>query len=154
RSKGVAIGKIEEGHSSASYKGRSFRLFQAGTATVRGVVGECYWKVAIGEQAYTRDYINPPGLLSCEDSTVGSPVEPNWTLGAYLTPAEVQQAFNLDEPLPRPIGVAPNQVFPYKRIYPYAFFFFMALCFLGVVMLIISPKKKLYEQTFQLRSLA
>jgi hypothetical protein len=44
RVKNVAIGKIDEGYSNATYKGKHYRLFQAGTATVRGVVGECYWR--------------------------------------------------------------------------------------------------------------
>ena len=151
RAKGVPIGKIDEGRSNAAFKGRSFRLFQAGTATVRGVIGECYWKVSVGEQAYARDYINPPELLSSERSRSGSTEEENWTLGSYLTPEEVQAAFKLEKPLAPPKGVAPNQLFPYKRLYAYGFFFAMMLCFLGVVMLIASPKRKIYEHTFQLR---
>ena len=148
--KGVPIGAVEEGKTSASYKNRTFRLFQAGTAVVRGVVGECYWKVAIGETAYACDYIHPPELLSSERSTAGSTEECNWTLGTYLSPAEVQKAFNLEEPLPAPTGVAPNQVFPYSRVYKYAAYFFIALCVLGLLILMISPGRKVHEQTFQL----
>jgi hypothetical protein len=154
RARGVPIGKIEEGSKSASYKGKSFRLFQAGTATVRGVIGECYWKVAIGEQAYACDYINPPQLLSSERSAVGTTEEQNWTLGTYLTPAEVQKAFDLEEPLPAPRGVAPNQVFPHKRVYRLALFLFAALCLLGCLLFMVKPGRTVYEETFKLRNLS
>jgi hypothetical protein len=152
--KGVPIGRVDEGKSSARYKGFDFRLFQAGTATVRGVIGECYWKVAIGEKAYAQDFIKPPYMLSSESSQAGTTQEINWSFGKYLTPAEVQKAFNLEKPLPAPKGVAPNQPFLYSGIYKYGLLFFGLLCLLGLVMLIVSPSRKVYEQTFTLRNLA
>jgi len=153
RVKGVPIGKIDEGVSNATYKGQNFRLFQSGTATVCGVIGECYWKVSVGERAYTRDFIHPPMMLSSESSSAGSTREMNWSVGTYLTPAEVEQAFALEKPLPSPKGVAPNQVFPFKKIYLYGLLYFALLCVLGFLMLIISPSRKVVEQTFQLRNL-
>ena len=53
-----------------------------------GVVGECYWKVAVGETADTGDYVRPPEILSREVSAVGESKEVNWSLGTYLTPNE------------------------------------------------------------------
>src|SRR5439155_22137112 len=44
-----------------------------------------------------------------------------------------------------------NQPFPYWRIYKYAAYFFLALCLVGLLILIVSPGRKVYEQTFQLR---
>lgn len=153
RVKSVPIGQIDEGYSNTSYRGQNYRLFQAGTATVTGVIGECYWKVKIGEQAYTRDFINPPFMLSSERSRFGSTEEMNWSRGEYMEPAEVEKAFNLERRLGTPKGVAPNQLFPYKTIYKYGLLFFALLCAVGFAMLIISPSRKVYEKTFQLRNL-
>ena len=150
RARSVPVADVTRGTKFAQYGGRQFRAFQAGTATVRGVVGECYWKVAINEQAETVDFIHPPALLSCESSRAGGSQEVNWTLGTYLTPAEVQAAFGLKEPLPVPEGIAPNQPFPYTRVYRFALAFFAALCVLAVVLLIALPVRKVQEQTFQL----
>lgn len=153
RVKSVPIGQIDEGYSNASYKGQSYKLFQSGTATVRGVIGECYWKVTVGERAYARDFINPPFMLSSERSRAGSTEEMNWSRGEYIEPAEVEKAFNLERPLGKPKGVAPNQRFPYKKIYLHGLVFFALLCVIGFAMFIISPSRKVYEKTFQLRNL-
>jgi len=154
RVKNVSIGKIDEGRSSATCEGQGFRLFQSGTATVRGVIGECYWKVQVGEKSYTRDFINPPFMLSSETASFGSTREMNWSRGEYLDPSEVEKAFQLERRLGKPKGVAPNQAFPFKRIYRHGLMFFALLCVLGFALLIISPTRKVHEQTFQLRNLA
>jgi hypothetical protein len=144
-------GVVTEGSHSATANGLSFRKFQAGMATVRGVIGECYWKVTVGETAATADFIRPPLLLSLERATYGDADEVNWSLGTYLTPAEVHAAFKLDKPLPVPTGVAPNQPFGYTKVYKYALLLFVALCVLGIVVIAAVPQRKVYEQTFHLR---
>ncbi|MFO0796258.1 MAG: DUF4178 domain-containing protein [Gemmataceae bacterium] len=144
-------GAVTEGSHSATTNGRWFRKFQAGVATVRGVIGECYWKVTVGETATTADFIRPPELLSLERATYGAAAEINWSLGTYLTPAEVQSAFKLEKPLPLPTGVAPNQPFGYTAVYKYAALLFVALCVLGIVVILGVPSRKVHEQTFQLR---
>jgi hypothetical protein len=54
-------------------------------------------------------------MLSWEWSvTDGKSEEINWSLGTYLTPAEVRAAFK-PEALPTPVGVAPNQPWPHAR---------------------------------------
>jgi hypothetical protein len=153
RVKSVPIGQIDEGYSNATYKGKNHRLFQSGTATVCGVIGECYWKVTVGERAYCRDFIDPPFMLSSERSSFGGTREMNWSRGEYLEPAEVEKAFELEWSLGKPKGIAPNQVFPFKKIYKYGLVFFALLCVLGFALLIISPSRKVYEHTFQLRDL-
>jgi hypothetical protein len=152
RVNGIPAGDVVEGKYLAQYDGRTFRKFQAGVATVRGVIGECYWKVSVGEEAVTADYIHPPELLSVERSSAGGSKEVNWSVGSYLTPKEVEEAFDLKESLPSPRGVAPNQPFRYWRIYKYAALLFLALCGLGIIILIVSPARKVHEQTFMLRS--
>jgi hypothetical protein len=153
RVRSVPIGRIDEGRSNAAYNGRAYRLFQSGTATVRGVIGECYWKVQVGERSYTRDFIDPPFMLSSETSSFGSTREMNWSRAEYLEPAAVEKAFNLERRLGKPKGVAPNQVFPFKRIYLYGMLFFALLCVIGCGLLAISPTRTVHEQTFQLRNL-
>jgi hypothetical protein len=144
-------GAVTEHTNSATANGRWYRRFQVGDATVRGVIGECYWKVSVGETARTADFIRPPELLSLERSSFNGSDEINWTLGTYLTPAEVQTAFKLPKPLPAPTGVAPNQPFPYGGVYKYALALFAGLCLLGCVVLASVPLRKVHEQTFQLR---
>ena len=99
---------------------------------VEYVIGECYWKVEVGECARMADYIRPPRMLSREESTLGKGGEVNWSLGTYLYPAEVEQAFGTTG-LTRPWNVAPNQPFPYKGIY------FWWLVMLGLVFIVGGP---------------
>ncbi|HEX4614231.1 MAG TPA: DUF4178 domain-containing protein, partial [Urbifossiella sp.] len=150
--KPIPPGSAAERKNSASCGGGWYRKFQAGVATVRGVIGECYWKVSVGEHADTADFIRPPELLSRELSTYGDTKEVNWTLGTYRTPAEVAAAFGLQKPLPAPVGVAPNQPFLHARVYKYALGLFAALCLLGCVVSLAVPRRKVHEQSFQLRA--
>lgn len=151
RVKGVPAGEVNEGNVLATYDGRTFRKFQEGTAVVRGVVGECYWKVAVGEAAETLDCIRPPEMLSREVSGAEGAREVNWSLGTYLRPAEVRTAFALPEPLPVPTGIAPNQPFPYRPVYRYAAVYVGLLCLLGLGALVFLRTRTVAEQTFQLR---
>jgi Zn-finger nucleic acid-binding protein len=113
----VPVGEIECHARTATYDGRKFKLFQRGEATVSCVLGELYWRVTLGEKALTADFIAPPFMLSRERSVSEASEEVNWSLGRYLTPAEVKQAFGVAR-LPAPQGVGPIQPFPLDtRIY-------------------------------------
>ena len=94
---------------AAFHKGRSFEHFQHYIAEVQHVLGEFYWKVKAGDMVEVDDYIDPPQLLSREKTSK----EVSWSLGAYLTPAEVQAAFGLKTALAEPKGIAPNQPSPH-----------------------------------------
>ncbi|MBX9623764.1 MAG: DUF4178 domain-containing protein [Gemmataceae bacterium] len=148
---GVPAGEVEDGKVLATFRGRTYRKFQEGTAVVRGVVGECYWKVAVGEEVETLDCIRPPEVLTREASATGASREVNWSVGTYLRPAEVQKAFGLAGPLPAPVGIAPNQPFPYRAVYRYAAVFVGVLCLLGLFALVFLRTRTVAEQTFQLR---
>lgn len=134
----------------AEFDGRYFRKFQEATAKVEGVVGECYWKVQVGETAETMDFVRPPEMLSRELSTYGSTREINDSLGIYLTPSEVQAAFHLEQPLPEPEGVAPNQPFRYAGIYKYAVAMIFLTLILGILTNIALPSRLVYQQSFVL----
>jgi hypothetical protein len=58
-----------------------------------------------GETCAGRDYIAPPKILSCEQT----PAESVWSIGVYISGAEVWQAFKLKGEPPRPVGVYLNQ---------------------------------------------
>jgi len=93
---------------TASYLGRTYRLFDAGQARVAYVLGEFYWRVQVGDTVDTQDFVLPPQLLSMErdrDEIV-------WSLGEYIEPEDVKAAFQIQGSMPVKIGVAPNQPSP------------------------------------------
>ncbi len=91
---------------TASYNGEQFKIFQNAQATVEFVKGEFYWRVEQGEQVRAIDYVAAPLMLS-QESTAN---EVNWSVGVYMTNAEIEQAFGVAD-LPKPWSVAPNQPF-------------------------------------------
>ena len=87
-------------------------FFQGGHAQVDYVLGEFYWRVKVGEEVDTADFVRPGWMLSFE----GSATERNWTLGELLDGKEAASAFGLSPPRPwRPGGAPPpaHQGSPY-----------------------------------------
>lgn len=92
--------------------GQNYQLFNSGTAIVKYVVGEFYWRVKVNDATEMTDYISPPYMLSIE----GTASEFNWTLSEYLPAAEVQKAFpEQSNYLGYSIGVGANQVNPFQN---------------------------------------
>jgi Domain of unknown function (DUF4178) len=125
----VPLGEVTEIARSASFRGRKYRIFQDAPAVVETVLGEFYWKVEAGETVQGVDYVSPPYILSKEVATVyvvdtrkpgnkRATGEINWSLGTYLTPAEIEKSFGVSG-LSRPSGIAPNQPYRHKWIYKY-----------------------------------
>ena len=94
------------GSQYAMYNGRKFKIFQDAQAVVEYVKGEFYWRVEQGETVRAIDYVSPPLMLSQESSQN----EINWSVGTYMTNAEIERAFGVED-LPKPWSVAPNQPF-------------------------------------------
>ncbi len=90
----------------ANFNGTNYKIFQDAPARVEYVQGEFYWRVETGETVRAVDFVAPPLMLSQEITNT----EVNWSLGNYLTNAEVEAAFNVSD-LPKPFSVAPNQPF-------------------------------------------
>jgi hypothetical protein len=133
----VPPGEVSESNKSASYQGKSYKIFQDAQARVEVVLGEFYWKVETGEQVRGVDYVKPPYMLSKELSTS----EINWSLGTYIEVPQIEKAFSVSG-LPRPSGVAPNQPYKHWWIYKYWLAFIVLVLLLGFVTLVFSGSTK------------
>lgn len=93
------------------YNGETYTHFSDANATTSYVIGEFPWQIRVGDTIATSDFINPPHLLLSEttaDETV-------WSLGEYITPADLWKAFALPG-VPGPtFGVFENQPSPYAN---------------------------------------
>jgi hypothetical protein len=136
-----------------NFGGRSFSLYQDGLAKVSFVVGEFYWKVEVGEEVESRDYIRAPEMLSEEVTKHGDEGEVNWSHALYVRPEEVRKMFALKEPLPTPRTVGPNQPFPHTGIYRAALVLFAVALVVAGLTWLISPRRTLFEQTYTLEPL-
>ena len=65
----VSAGDVVAYSRTASYRERSFRLFDKGRPCVTEVHGEFPWRVQIGETVDSADYVSPPWMLSREVTT-------------------------------------------------------------------------------------
>jgi hypothetical protein len=92
-----------------SFDGEQYSMFYRGTSIVQYVKGEFYWRIHKGDREDYVDYIAPPKMLSVEKTSD----EMTLSLGEYLIPAEVEQAFGID--LPRRQGIAANQPRPFAN---------------------------------------
>lgn len=89
---------------------RTYRIYNRGLSKVEYVLGEFYWRVVVGSEVNSADYIDPPQMLSVEyDET-----EKVWSLGKHIETKDVEQAFKLP---PRVnsgfIGMGPIEPSPY-----------------------------------------
>lgn len=116
---GVPPGEIHQSPHGreASFKGRSFRRYQASEAVVEGIWGECTWKVEAGEKSQVAEFVLPPLSLAEErQKHPGGGEEVNWSLSQYLEPAEVWQGFKLPGAPPIPEGLCPNMPNPHQGL--------------------------------------
>jgi hypothetical protein len=92
------------------HEGRRYRKFQQGRPAVDWVIGEFYWRVAVGDRVKSSDYVSPPFMLSLERSED----EQTWTRLEYIEPEEVAAAFGARTS--HRAGVSPNQPNPVGSI--------------------------------------
>lgn len=126
----VNVADVTVGAATANFNGKTFKIFQDANAIVEYVKGEFYWRVEQGETVRAIDYVSPPLMLSCESSAG----EINWSLGTYLTVAEVEKALGVSG-LPKPFTVAPNQPFTGGFYIKYGFAMLAVLCAVAIFMI-------------------
>jgi Domain of unknown function (DUF4178) len=132
--------------TSVSYNGQSYRIFQDAPAVIEYVVGEFYWRVEQGETVRAIDYVAPPLMLSQETTNN----EMNWSIGTYMTNAEVEKAFNVSG-LPKPWSVAPNQPFTGGFYIKWGFALLGLLCVIAIFMLPFSSTSTALSETVTLQ---
>ena len=147
--KPVPPGEVAEDDKRAHYGGKSFKKFQDSPARVEYVAGEFYWKVQTGETVRAVDYVRAPSMLS-KEATAG---EVNWSLGTYVPVREVGEKFQIED-LPKPSTVAPNQVFPHKRVYKYWLLLLLATLAVGFGTTLLDSRSKVFEQAYTLQPAA
>jgi hypothetical protein len=155
----VPPGEVAEVGNYAQYQGTKFKKFQEAVARVEYVAGEFYWKVTAGERVLAVDYVKAPRMLSKEvsgkfskgdDARAMQAEEINWSLGTYVPVREVKEKFKL-ETLSSPTNVAPNQPFPHKSVYKLWPLLLLATLVVGVLTTMMDARRKIFEQTFNLR---
>jgi Zn finger protein HypA/HybF involved in hydrogenase expression len=115
---------------TVTYNGQTFKIFQDAPAVVEYVKGEFYWRVEQGETVRAVDYVAPPKMLSLEMTSD----EMNWSLGTYMTNAEVEKAFGVKD-LPKPWNVAPNQPFTARFYYTWGFLPVLLLLIIAIFLI-------------------
>ncbi len=156
------------------FQGKRFKIYQDAIARVEYVIGELYWKVMAGELTQTADYVHPPRMLSVETSIEQAredaqakagnrpkkkkgnrpfPTgEINWSLGTFMKRAEVERAFGISG-LPLPSKIAPNQLFPHKKVYKYWLALLAATLVVGIGLIATASNRKVFEATYALEAL-
>ncbi|HSR13107.1 MAG TPA: DUF4178 domain-containing protein [Thermodesulfobacteriota bacterium] len=136
------------GRPKVRYLDKTFVHFQTYAARVVFVLGEFYWRVEAGESCTVSDYISPPLILSLEKTER----EGVWSLGEYMEPEALRQAFQVAAPFPRRVGVAPNQPSPYKSRSSALFTVFGYLCLAAVLvhfgLMLLAQNKLVYQKQF------
>lgn len=97
----------------AHFQGEAYRIFADSQVSTEYVLGEFYWKVAIGHPAHVTDFVHPPKILSRE--TYPNLEEETWSQGEYIEPEVIQLAFHLETPPREPEGVYLNQPNPHAE---------------------------------------
>lgn len=69
--------------------GENYTRFFEGEAQVDGVIGEFYWRVAVGERVTTGDWVRPGFMLSREQNGH----EVSWTLNEWVPEKEIVAVF-------------------------------------------------------------
>ena len=116
---------------NVTYGGQSFRHFSTTpVAEVIQVAGEFTWRVRRGETSRVLDYVAPPLLLSRESTSN----DLNWSLGTYVAPEVIAEAFKLTGRMIAPVGVFANQPNPWEEANRRVFKLFWKLALAAIVL--------------------
>ncbi|WNG24086.1 DUF4178 domain-containing protein [Cystobacter fuscus] len=133
---------------AAHREGQRYRAFQSVEAVTETVLGEFYWEVRAGETSHATEYVAPPYSVSVDETEN----EVTYTLGEYLAPGVVQEAFGLKEPLPEPHGIAPSQPNPHSSgpAWMWAGIWSLALLAVFLVLNVLAANEVVLEETVRL----
>lgn len=102
----------DRGFNAVEYAGESYRKFGERYDTqVKFVVGEFYWRVAVGERVSVTDYVRPGKTLSCEENEG----EKTWTLLTLLDRGVAEAAFGIEKRGVNLATPAPHEPSPYRE---------------------------------------
>jgi hypothetical protein len=133
---------------TVAYEGQTYKLFQNATARVTHVIGEFYWKVTVGEQVDTVDYIRPPFGISKELTRSGAQ-EIAYSHARYVERKEIEEAFGV-QGLNRPTTIGPMQPFRGAKLGG-LWALMMALLFVTALVLgFTRPRRVVMEKAFDL----
>ena len=131
-----------------NYLGQSFLHFQTAEARVSYVLGEFYWRVQVGEICEVADFVSPPLILSMERSET----EVTWSIGEYIEPETLWEAFQLKTSIPPKIGIALNQPSKLVGLSPQLWkwwgVFFLVALLLQAIFLLLSANKLIFQDAF------
>jgi uncharacterized protein DUF4178 len=133
---------------TVDYLGQTFFHFQTADARVSYVLGEFYWRIEVGEICEVVDFVLPPLILSMERSES----EVTWSIGEYIEPETVWEAFQLKTSLPPKVGIAPNQPSKLADLLPQIWkcwsIFVLAAILVQVAFLLLSANQLVYQDAF------
>ena len=128
-----------DGHTYAPF-------FRNGQAQVDYVLGEFYWRVQVGEEVETDDYVRPGFMLSREANAQ----EVSWSRSTLLEPDEIEGAFGVRAPR-NPWPPLPHQPSPYPATLRTGFKFALGgLALLLVLTFLFSGGPTLFRGTVPL----
>lgn len=138
---------VARGQKAFKHLRLGFKRFSAAKAEVTYVLGEFYWRVAVGESALVEDYICPPLMLSREVTDK----EVNWSQGEYLQPEALCTAFGIKTAPPNRVGVFANQPNPLIARTRAIFWLFLGLALAATLLqflfLLLNPAQIVARQT-------
>jgi len=161
--KPISAGDVKQFGSRIKHAGHTYKLFDKSHPMVTCVLGEFYWKVSIGEQVRSSDYVAPPYMLSREATEATYEIGANrdapdynmesseltYTVSEYIPVNEIKKSFKVNF-TGSPTGVAPNQPFRYKNLYPAAFILFAVAVTVILFAMVVAPRRTVYQNQFQL----
>jgi hypothetical protein len=132
-----------------TYLGETYRHFQSAQAKTSFVIGEFPWQVRVGEAVDVADYVSPPRVLSSETT---KDKEVTWSLGEYMTGADIWKTFSLPGEPPRAAGVYENQPSPFattpRMIWTYCGIFLVLALALMVVHSVMAGDKQVFSNNY------
>ena len=117
--------------ADVNFANQRFRHYStAQSAEVIQVAGEFTWRVRRGETNRVVDYVAPPQLLSRE----ATDNDLNWSLGTYVAPEVIGEAFKLPGRMTAPVGIFANQPNPWAETHQRVCSLFWKLALVAVAL--------------------